>query len=130
MSDIVEAVLLGSLLAVIMSPFLGLLGLPWIFIAWLFWRCTKTYSRSQYRVLLTTLLVAVGVAPFVYAHGVINLYIVALWGGGPPLLQSFLSIIVTWVIVYFLFKCRPIAKEKINLNDNNHVTNANGNVVN
>ena len=47
----------------------------------------------------------------IYAHGVINVYIVALDGGKPPVGESLISVAMTWIlgmIVGFLW----LAKRK------------------
>lgn len=84
------------------SVFLVALGTPWIAAAWVVAYLTRGRMPDRARVAIVSLIVACGIAPLVYAHGVINVYIVAMDGGQPPLGSSLISILATWLIAFTL----------------------------
>src|SRR4029453_12685759 len=82
------------------SVFLVALGLPWIAAAWVFSYVMRGRMGDGARLAIASLIAACGIAPLVYAHGVINVYMVAMDGGRPPIVPSLASVAVTWAIVF------------------------------
>ena len=86
-----------AVVTLVSSPFLLLLSLPWLALAWLIWWFGKRIQQPG-RVCLTAVPIACGVAPF-YGHGVINAYLVAL--DRSQLGTALVSIVITWLVIVF-----------------------------
>jgi hypothetical protein len=96
--DTVSPVLGAALICVLAAPFLLALSAPWLFAAAIAWRLSAKLKRHL-RVVLASSVAAPGVAPVLYPHGAVNLYVLLLRGESLPLATSLLSLLSTWAVL-------------------------------
>ena len=78
------------------------MGSPFLALAFIWWRLTRSRVPASIRVVVASFVSAVGLAPFVYAHGVVPIYVLLL--SGEPLSRSLLTTFgVTFGLVLVLF---------------------------
>jgi len=82
-------------------PFIVLFGLPWLLVAWIWWRLSRKRAPELLRTTIAAFLSSCGLAPYLYGHGAVPIYIILLSGDPVPpnIVPSF---VVTFVILFSL----------------------------
>ena len=82
-------------------PFIVLLGLPWLLIAWIWWRLSSKRVPDLLRATIAAFISSCGLAPYLYGHGAAPIYII-LFSGDPLPPNALPSFVVTFVILFSL----------------------------
>lgn len=82
--------------------FCVLMGLPWLIATWLWWRFSLR-THIALRVGVAATLSTLGVAPYIYAHGAMPIYIAVLVGGEIPVRFMAVSFSITFLVAAIFF---------------------------
>ena len=83
-------------------PFIVLLGLPWLLVALIWWRLSRKRVPELFRATIAAFISSCGLAPYLYGHGAVPIYIMLFFGDPlPP--NALPSFVITFVILFSLF---------------------------